>query len=285
LKVGLKMEKNIEYYMNLPYTRELVLGSDGLWFVRVKELPGCFSQGKSQEEALRMIDDAMLGWLEVELEDGEVIPEPRLEEDYSGKFNTRVPKSLHRKLVDAADDDGVSLNQWINSALAEAVGAAKRVASVDKNQELKSFEPNALQGLEDGIHSLLLDVGMKLESGSSEEKNFSFWLTQNIMDSVSDCDSQSFEQAFAKSKDLAQVLGKYSKNSPLLGCLYKLVSTQTKLLDQFCILDDDRQQEREINQAINNILESASQKKGIHRRSDYLELELFDFENQVNDQN
>ncbi|MEW6504841.1 MAG: toxin-antitoxin system HicB family antitoxin [Chloroflexota bacterium] len=36
----------------------------------------------------------------------------------------RVPKSLHRKLVDLAEQDGVSLNQWINTALAEAVGKA-----------------------------------------------------------------------------------------------------------------------------------------------------------------
>jgi antitoxin HicB len=69
-----------------------------------------------------MIEDAMRGWLEVELEDGELIPEPRLEEEYSGKFNTRVPRSLHRKLVEAAESDGVSLNQWISTALAEAVG-------------------------------------------------------------------------------------------------------------------------------------------------------------------
>ena len=53
--------------------------------------------------------------------------------EYSGKFNTRVPKSLHRKLVEAAERDGVSLNQWINTALAEAVGeaAARRTSRHD----------------------------------------------------------------------------------------------------------------------------------------------------------
>ena len=64
-----------------------------------------------------------IGWIKGELEDGEDIPEPRQEEEYSGKFNTRLPKSLHRKLVEAAERDGVSLNQWITSALAEAVGS------------------------------------------------------------------------------------------------------------------------------------------------------------------
>ncbi len=115
------MNKSIEYYLSLPYTRELIPEDNGGWFVRIKELPNCMSQGETPEEAIRMIDDAMLGWLEVELKEGEPIPEPREDEDYSGKFNTRVPKSLHRKLVEIAEADGVSLNQWIVSALSEAV--------------------------------------------------------------------------------------------------------------------------------------------------------------------
>lgn len=116
------MKKTVEYYINLPYTRELTPEAEGGWFVRIKELPGCMTFGNTPDEALRMIDDAMRGWLEVELEDNSFIPEPREEEAFSGKFNTRVPKSLHRKLVEAADQDGVSLNQWINTALSEAVG-------------------------------------------------------------------------------------------------------------------------------------------------------------------
>ena len=71
------MDKTIEYYMKLPYTRELIPEAEGGWFVRIKELPNCMSQGHLPAEALRRIDDAMRGWLEVELEDGELIPEPR----------------------------------------------------------------------------------------------------------------------------------------------------------------------------------------------------------------
>ncbi len=118
------MEKTIDFYMNLPYTRELIPEFDGSWFVRIKELPNCMSHGETPEDALNMINDAMRGWLEVELEDGEFIPEPRQEEEYSGKFNIRVPKSLHRKLVEIAALEGVSLNQWINTALAEKVGGS-----------------------------------------------------------------------------------------------------------------------------------------------------------------
>ena len=120
-----KMNRKIEYYLALPYTRELIPEPEGGWFVRVKELPGCMSQGETVDEAMLMIEEAMRGWLESELENGKTIPEPRPEEEYSGKFIVRVPKSLHRKLAEISGSEGVSLNQWINTTLAEAVGSAK----------------------------------------------------------------------------------------------------------------------------------------------------------------
>jgi len=117
------MDKTVEYYMHLPYAIELRHDAGEGWFVRVQELPGCISQGDSAEEAVAMIHEAMLLWLEVALEAGDAIPEPRPDERYSGKFVVRVPRSLHRELVERADRDGVSLNQYVNVALARAVGA------------------------------------------------------------------------------------------------------------------------------------------------------------------
>jgi len=116
------MEKNLEYYLNLPYTRELIPEPEGGWFIRIKELPGCMSQGDNEEEALEMIKDAMRGWLTAEIKAMSEIPEPRKESDFSGKFVVRVSKSLHKKIYEAANADGVSLNQWISTSLAEAVG-------------------------------------------------------------------------------------------------------------------------------------------------------------------
>jgi antitoxin HicB len=117
------MVKNLADYLGLPYTRELIPEPEGGWFVRIKELPGCMSQGETPEEALEMIDDAMAGWLETALTHGQSIPEPREDDDYSGKFVVRVPRSMHRKLAEQAGEDGVSLNQWIVAALAEVLGA------------------------------------------------------------------------------------------------------------------------------------------------------------------
>lgn len=43
--------------------------------------------------------------------------------EYSGKVNLRMPKSLHRDLARRAQEEGVSLNQMIVTALARSVGA------------------------------------------------------------------------------------------------------------------------------------------------------------------
>lgn len=121
------MEKDLEYYMALPYTIELVKDPDEPdWFVRVKELSGCMSQGATPDEAISMIREAQELWLEGMLEMGRPIPEPAEPfPDYSGKFVVRVPQSLHRKLAEQAEQDGVSLNAFVTAALAEAVGYRK----------------------------------------------------------------------------------------------------------------------------------------------------------------
>jgi antitoxin HicB len=118
--------RKVEDYLRLPYTIEVIRDNDEEnpgWVARVVELPGCITQGDTFEELREMIEDAMRGWIEVALEDGIPIPEPRPVDEYSGKFVVRVPKSLHRELVEAAEREGVSLNAFVGVALGRAVGA------------------------------------------------------------------------------------------------------------------------------------------------------------------
>jgi hypothetical protein len=53
-----------------------------------------------------------------EYEDAAEIPLPSYPEAYSGKFNLRLPKSLHRRLAELAEREAVSLNQLVVSLLA-----------------------------------------------------------------------------------------------------------------------------------------------------------------------
>ena len=115
--------RQVEHYMDLPYRIELVQDEDG-WFASIPELPGCISQGETAQEAVEMIRDAQRLWLQVALEDGDPIPEPHAaEHSYSGKFNVRVPRDLHRWLAQEAERDGVSLNQLVVSILSRARGS------------------------------------------------------------------------------------------------------------------------------------------------------------------
>ncbi|MEJ7710332.1 MAG: type II toxin-antitoxin system HicB family antitoxin [Pyrinomonadaceae bacterium] len=54
-------------------------------------------------------------------ESDERIPEPLSKRSYSGTLNVRMPKRLHRQLTIEAEQEGVSLNQWITSKLAVPV--------------------------------------------------------------------------------------------------------------------------------------------------------------------
>lgn len=114
-------EKTLDYYMDLPYTVEVIRNEDG-YFAKVKELPGCMTEADTFEELWPMIEDARSAWIEDALEDGDPIPEPRDTEDYSGKVLLRMPKSLHRDLAQRAERDGVSLNQFLTTSLARVVG-------------------------------------------------------------------------------------------------------------------------------------------------------------------
>lgn len=113
--------KTIDEYMALPYTIELMQEEDNSWFVQIKELPGCISVGETPDDAIHMIRDAQRAWIKVALEDQIAIPEPRAGE-YSGKFNLRVPKSLHRRLATMAEEEGVSLNTLCIALLAKGLG-------------------------------------------------------------------------------------------------------------------------------------------------------------------
>ncbi|RPF42696.1 antitoxin HicB [Thermodesulfitimonas autotrophica] len=115
------MAKTLEYYLSLPYKIVLHPSPEGGYAVEIPELPGCISQGDTVEEAMAMIEDAKRAWIADALEHGEPVPEP-IPEEYSGRILLRTPKSLHRRLMERARAEGVSLNQYINYQLARVVG-------------------------------------------------------------------------------------------------------------------------------------------------------------------
>lgn len=148
--------RTVDEYLRLPYTVEVIRDeSDGLpgYVARVAELPGCLTQADDFQQLSEMIEDAMRVWIETALEDGRAIPQPRLMANHSGKFLVRVPRSLHRQLVEAAERDGVSLNNLVNVILARAMG--ERTSPTPASQPTPAWEyplaaPHYLQVAESG---------------------------------------------------------------------------------------------------------------------------------------
>lgn len=72
-----------------------------------------------------MIADAMRAWVQTSLDEGLETPKPRPVGAHNGKFVVRVPKLLHRELVECSERDGVSHNAFEIVALAKALGEQK----------------------------------------------------------------------------------------------------------------------------------------------------------------
>ena len=61
-------------------------------------------------------------WIRIHEEDGEPLPEPTAQKEYSGKFVVRVGKELHRELAIDALREGQSLNSYCLRLLRERRG-------------------------------------------------------------------------------------------------------------------------------------------------------------------
>ena len=107
--------KGVQKYMKLPYNyiiQPINDESGSYYYAKVLEFDGCQSTGDTFEEAYNNLKEAMEGWIEAKIEGGFEVPLPVGENDFSGKFVIRIPKSLHYKLALAAQQEGVSLNQY-----------------------------------------------------------------------------------------------------------------------------------------------------------------------------
>ena len=112
---------DIEYRFTI---RPLSSEEGGGYLIEFPDLPGCMSDGETVDEAIANGQDAKRCWIEAMREAGRPIPSPSVEpEGYSGKWQLRAPKSLHRRLAERAKREGVSLNTLAVTLLAEGLGS------------------------------------------------------------------------------------------------------------------------------------------------------------------
>jgi antitoxin HicB len=106
--------------------RQLAEDEGGGYLVEFPDLPGCMADGETVEEAIEAGREAVAAWLATAAELGRSLPEPGTAATFSGRWVQRVPKSLHARLAARARIEGVSLNTFVTSVLAEAVGDPRR---------------------------------------------------------------------------------------------------------------------------------------------------------------
>lgn len=91
----------------------------GGYAITFPELPGFRSEGKTPEKAIANGPLSWSDWRPVATKFEGAIPVPF--SSLSGRFVQRVPRSLHRQLVDEAKTEGVSINTLVVSLVAEGL--------------------------------------------------------------------------------------------------------------------------------------------------------------------
>ena len=98
--------------------RVLWSAEDAEFVATVAEFPSLSWLHTDQVQALRGLVDLVADFVADLEANAEPIPEPITERRFSGKFNVRVPESLHRELTLSAAQEGVSLNRLVSDRLA-----------------------------------------------------------------------------------------------------------------------------------------------------------------------
>jgi predicted RNase H-like HicB family nuclease len=132
-------------YLKRPYARLVIPDTDGTFTAEIVEFPGCIASGKSPTHALAKLEEVAIDWIAASLDQGQQIPEPMEAAGFSGKLVLRMPKSLHRRVTLCAERDGVSLNSFIVSSLAEAVGERAKPLMVHQHAPLHAVTNVSVQ--------------------------------------------------------------------------------------------------------------------------------------------
>lgn len=104
----------------------------GGFLITFPDLPGCMSDGATVEETIANGREAFSAWVAAVIDMGKPVPKPAAKPvelvEASGKFVTRLPKTLHARLVAMARQEGVSLNTLVLTLISESIGHKEKRA-------------------------------------------------------------------------------------------------------------------------------------------------------------
>ena len=130
--------KPIENYLKANYPVTVYQNPSGGYVAEIEDLTGCITEGESLDEVFTNIENIRRNWIEIQYEDGVDIPIPRSDQEYSGRFVVRLPKGLHRRLVEQARREAVSLNQYVGAALASQTAVTELTENIEERLRMLS---------------------------------------------------------------------------------------------------------------------------------------------------
>ena len=102
------------------FTVNLSEDAEGDWLAYLVELPNVSAYGDSTDEALHELSISWSAMKESYKKHGDALPIAPARKTYSGQFNIRIDKRVHRELAIEAAHAGVSLNALVAQKLALA---------------------------------------------------------------------------------------------------------------------------------------------------------------------
>ena len=113
-------KKNLDYYLNLPYTFVIEWSDiDECFLGSIVELERNMTCGQTREEVLSNLKEAIISYVTTSLENNMDIPEPLKIKDFKGNITYRTSKERHYKLAKQAKLSGKSINAFIDETIAE----------------------------------------------------------------------------------------------------------------------------------------------------------------------
>lgn len=101
------------------FTVSVTLDEEGDWLAYLVELPTVSAFAETADKAVAELRQAWKGVKKSYKKHNEAVPVAPSRKNYSGQFNVRIDKRLHRKLVMEATQAGISLNALVAQKLAQ----------------------------------------------------------------------------------------------------------------------------------------------------------------------
>jgi len=99
------------------FSIELFRDEEEEWLAHFEEIPTVSAFGASPEEALEELKEAWAAMKESYTSRNEPVPIAPAKKDYSGQFNVRIDRRIHRALAVEASQAGISLNALVAQKL------------------------------------------------------------------------------------------------------------------------------------------------------------------------